>query len=96
MFSIYLHIKYFIYHIFLVCNRDIVCGCRLDAYLAAAAELARRQWTQFRLAPMALGVALLASAAVVQLWMCWKLLPASGASAWLPCGLSHPGLWSYD
>ena len=46
---------------------------RLDAYLAAAADLARRQWTQFGGALMAAGLVVFVAAVTVQLSACWHL-----------------------
>lgn len=47
---------------------------RLDRYLEAAADLARRQWTQFGVAPMAAGLAVFAATVALQLAACWSLI----------------------
>ena len=47
---------------------------RLDTYLGAAADLARRQWTQFGVASMGRGLAVLAATLAVQLAACWALM----------------------
>ncbi len=69
---------------------------RLGDYLAAAADLARRQWTQFGAASMAAGLAVFAAAVALQLAACWSLFrssfhhPAVDADALLHGKLTQP------
>lgn len=69
---------------------------RLGDYLAAAADLARRQWTQFGAASMAAGLAVFAAAVALQLAACWSLFrssfhhPADDADALLHGKLTQP------
>lgn len=48
--------------------------CRLDTYLEAAADLARQQWTQFGVASMGGGLAVLVATLAAQLAACWALM----------------------
>lgn len=59
-------------------------SCSLDRFLKAAADLARRQWTQFGVASMGAGLAMFVAAVALQLAACWSLVcwtcPRSGSA----------------
>lgn len=68
---------------------------RYEEYLAAAAQLAREQWTQFYMPLMLLGILLFTACLLLQAYMLWHSLPTGCCSTglagqhwkWvLPCG----------
>ena len=60
------------------------------AFLAAAHEAARQEWTQFRTAPIALGLALLAVTVALSFAFVLRSSATQGSKLWL--GL-HTALW---